>query len=116
MTTKELFSRLSGYSQLDAAAVYFSSPTLFKCYQICVLTLDSRIYYYCLKLDDFPVLVKDLNVQSVMIDSFTRIEFDIQVKYFKAFYNRASQSQKDYINRCLLVSNLLKYIDDSSSK
>lgn len=107
MTTKELLSRLSGFSSLDSCAVYFRESGLDKIYQISVLTPDSRIYYYCLKLDDFPVLVRDLNVRSVLIDSFTRADFIIQLKYFKAFYNRASQTQKDYIKRCLLVSNLL---------
>lgn len=110
MTTKELLSRLSGFSSLDAAAVYFRSEDFDKCYQICVLTDNSRIYYYCPSLDDFPILVKDLNVKSVLIDSFTRADFIIQLKYFKAFYNRASQTQKDYIKRCLLVSNLLCFI------
>lgn len=110
MTIKELFSRLSRFSELDRAAVYFRSDNIDKCYQISVLTSDSRIYYYCLSLDDFSGLVKDLNVGSVLIDSFTRADFMIQLQYFKAFYNRASQTQKDYINRCMLVSNLLSLI------
>lgn len=114
MTTKELFYRLSGYSDLDTAAIFFSDPLINQCYQVCVLTDNSRLYFYCLDFVDFSSMVKSLVVRSIMIDNFTRSDFMIQVKYFKAFFNRASKSQQDYIKRSLLVNNLLPYLDDSS--
>lgn len=116
MTTKELFSRLSGYSELDSAAAFFSMPMVNQCYQVCVLTVNSRLYFYSLDLLDFSSFVKNLDVCSILIDNFTRSDFMIQVKYFKAFFNRASKSQQDYIKRSLLVNNLLPYLDDSSCK
>lgn len=116
MTTKELLTRLSAYSDLDTAATFFSMPLINQCYQVCVLTENSRLYFYSLDLLDFSSFVKDLVVKSIMIDNFTRSDFIIQVKYFKAFFNRASKTQQDYIKRSLLVNNLLSYLDDSSSK
>lgn len=106
MTTKELLRRLECYSSLDNAARLFSDcvlesdvPFVFR------VVMDGNVSYtlsYYLELPDSLVYCS--------VERFSRPVFNVQLKYFKSFYSRASKTQQEYIRQCMLVDNLLKLL------
>ena len=104
MTTKELLRRLDVFSSLDHAALLFNDcelesdvPFVFR------VVKDGKVSYtlsYYIELSD--------NLVYCSVSRFTRSAFNVQLKYFKSFFSRASKSQQEYICNSMLVDNLLK--------
>lgn len=106
MTTNELLRRLDYYSSLDNAARLFSDCELESDvpFVFCVFT-DSKVFYTL----SHTLILPD-NLVYFNVSRFTRSHFNVQLKYFKSFFSRASKTQQDYIRKSMLVDHLLKLL------
>ena len=117
MTTKEFIRRSDLFSVLNICP-YVTVAFVERCFKITLITHfnESQVVYS--QFLDFNLLSPDLLsiANSVYFEFYSFDQFKIDLGYFKAFYNRLSEYQKQSLKASKKVDLLLRYCRYESSE